>query len=67
MLKALFVTSHVWWRYEFAKSRGAIHFHAILWGVDRYLRDDMPTEEGAPAGEYGRALAIAIGDSYFFL
>ena len=43
-----------WSRYEFAKSRGAMHSHGLLWPV-------APTRSPTPEGEQMRAALARIG------
>ena len=56
--KELFQVDDVWWRYEFAKSRGAIHAHALLSSHLHYRRLRAAMEEGVVVGEQELAEAV---------
>ena len=56
--KELFQVDDVWWRYEFAKSRGAIHAHALLSSYLHSCRLRAAMEEGIATGEQELAEAL---------
>ena len=51
--RELYEIDDVWWRYEFAKSRGAVHAHALLSSLRRHLRRKAALRRGyeAAAGQ----------------
>ena len=51
--RELYEIDDVWWRYEFAKSRGAVHAHALLSSLRQHLRRKAALRRGyeAAAGQ----------------
>ncbi|XP_068686694.1 uncharacterized protein, partial [Montipora foliosa] len=54
VLKAVFGVSDYWYRYEFAKSRGQIHWHQLSWREDRQPHQLLheAREDGCDENEY---------------
>ena len=46
--KELFQYSDMWWRYEFAKSRGEIHSHALINSVSHYKQVESAMAQSLP-------------------
>ena len=63
VLKAVFGVSDYWYRYEFARSRGEIHWHQLSWREDRQPHQLLheAREEGCDENEYAARQPLGRG------
>ena len=62
----MFGVSDYWYRYEFAKSRGQIHWHQLSWREDRQPHQLLHEahEGGCEGDEYATRLSRWAGENF---
>ena len=66
IIKEVFGVSDYWYRYEFAKSRGQIHWHQLSWRGDRdpHMLLNSAREDGCDEEEYVSRLSTWVEDKF---